>query len=170
MRRNEASDERERSLFSNLVVVVLFTSLILGFIVYFNDSSPSIRKVALQTLVEQFTKSTLNAHWQWQKEGRPSSILLVNYDAQGNETGRHPLNMSHLGWPRLAPTSKGCADLWRDVLNKDLEVEGFKMYAEFYDGVQISDNALASICRYRLSTGPYFEYKVYTGQVSKVIS
>ena len=119
MRRNEASDERERSLFSNLVVVVVFTSLILGFIVYFNDSSPSIRKVALQTLVEQFTKSTLNAHWQWQNEGRPSSILLVNYDAQGNETGRHPLNMSHLGWPRLAPDNWQQSG-WNDYNGKSL--------------------------------------------------
>jgi hypothetical protein len=170
MRRNEATDERERSLFSNLVVVVVFASLMLGFILYFNQSTPSIRKIVLQNIVTQFTKSTLNAHWQWQNEGRPSSILLIEYDEQGNEKGRHPLNMSHLGWPKLTPTSKGCADLWRDVLNAELEVEGFKMYAEFYDGVQTHDNALASFCRYRLSTGPYFEYKVYTGQVSKIIS
>ena len=78
--------------------------------------------------------------------------------------------MTHLGWPRLEPTSKGCAVLWQEILDLDLEVEGFKMYAEFFDGVQLSNNALASICRYRLSTGPYFEYKVYTGQVSKIIS
>ncbi|WP_158771960.1 hypothetical protein [Paraglaciecola sp. L1A13] len=170
MRKNEASEERERSIFNNLVVVVVFTSLILGFIFYFNESSPNIRKIALQNLVEQFGKTTLNAHWQWQNEGRPSSILLIEYGAQGDEIGRHPLAMTHLGWPRLEPTSKGCAVLWQEILDLDLEVEGFKMYAEFFDGVQLSNNALASICRYRLSTGPYFEYKVYTGQVSKIIS
>ena len=37
MRKHEASEERERSIFNNLVVVVVFTSLILGFIFYFNE-------------------------------------------------------------------------------------------------------------------------------------
>lgn len=168
MLKNQASEERNRSVFLNLSVVVVFISLMLAFILYFNNSTPNLKRVALVEYADQLAKSTLNAHWQWQNEGRPNRILLRQYDAHGNETARRPLQMSHLGWPKVEPTSTGCAMLWQDVLNAPLEIKGFKMYAEFYDGVALSDSALASICRFRLSTGAYFDYGVYRGQVSKI--
>ena len=49
-----------------------------------------------------------------------------------------------------------------------MDIDGFKVFAEYYDGLKLSNNALDSVCRYRLSTGPYFEYKVFSGQVLKV--
>jgi hypothetical protein len=77
--------------------------------------------------------------------------------------------MSHLGWPKAEPTSQGCAEIWNMVLNIPMDIDGFKVFAEYYDGLKLSNNALDSICRYRLSTGRYFDYKVFSGLVLQVI-
>ncbi|MFQ3235722.1 MAG: hypothetical protein ACI9C4_001284 [Paraglaciecola sp.] len=168
MLKSQVNEERSRSVFINLVVVVVFASLMLAFILYFNKNSPDIKRLVLQKFAEQLTKSTLNAHWQWQKEGRPNSIMQLQYDGQGNKSQSRTLGMSDLGWPKVEPSSLGCATFWETILHSPMEIKGFKMYAEFYDGIQLSNNALASICRFRLSTGPYFDYGVYRGQVSQV--
>lgn len=174
MNRNQATDERSRSFFVNITVVVVFVGLMLGFIVYLNDGSTNIRRVALENLAEQFSTSVSNSHWQWQGEGRPPIVISITYANRLDENNdlvesqRKPIFMSHLGWPKAESTSEGCADIWDMVLNIPMEVNGFKVFAEYYDGLKISKTALDSVCRYRLSTGPYFEYKVFSGQVLKV--
>ena len=176
MQKNQAAHERTRSIFLNFTVVVVFVSLMLGFIIYFADSTPNIRKAALVNMAEQFTSSVSNAHWQWQGEGRPAIVIMISYARKLNEqkelveTGRRPIFMSNDGWPKAEHSSKGCEQLWKMVLNIPMDVEGFKIYAEYFDGSELSANKVYSTCRYRLSTGPYFEYKVGTGQVSKVMS
>ncbi|MGS2721194.1 hypothetical protein [Paraglaciecola aestuariivivens] len=174
MKKIQASDERSRSFFINITVVIVFVSLMLGFLVYLNNETPNIKKLALENLAERFATGVSNAHWQWQGEGRPQIVVLITYaNKLGNdktlvETNRRPIFMSHLGWPKAEPSAKGCADIWNMVLNVPMEIEGFKVFAEYFDGVKLSDNALHSICRYRLSTGPYFEYSIYSGKVTKV--
>ena len=176
MNRDQAAEEKNRSLFVNITVVVVFVSLMLGVILYMNKGSTDIRRLALENLAEQFSTSISNAHWKWQGEGRPQIVMLISYaNKLGDnktlvETSRKPIFMSHLGWPKADPTSQGCADIWDMMLNMPLEVEGFKVIAEYYDGVKLTDNPLDSTCRYRLSTGPYFEYKVHFGQVLSVKS
>ena len=66
MKKNQAADERNRSLFINITVVVVFVSLMLAFIVYLNDGSTNLRRIALENLAEQFSTSVSNSHWQWQ--------------------------------------------------------------------------------------------------------
>lgn len=176
MEKNQGSEERLRSVFINLTVVGVFVSLMLGFILYFEESTPNIKQLMLENLALQYAESVNNAHWQWQGEGRPGIVMLVDYAPSLNqskelvEKGRRAIFMSHLGWPKAELSSKGCEQLWQMMLNFPLEINGFKIYAEFYDGLKVSDNAQDSSCRYRLSVGPYFEYKVYLGQVSKVIN
>ena len=176
MQRNQAAQERNRSVFLNFTVVIVFVSLMLGFILYFADNTPDIRKMALENMAEQFAASASNAHWQWQGEGRPSIVILISYAGKLNkqkelvETGRRPIFMSDLGWPKAEQSSKGCEQLWKMVLNVPMDVEGFKIYSEYFDGTKLGGNTLDSTCRYRLSTGPYFEYKVATGQVTKVMN
>lgn len=176
MEKQAHRQDRSRSTFLNLAVLFVFVGLMVSFILYFYRAEPDIRRIALETLAEQFASSVTNAHWQWQAEGRPEMIMLIHYEASLDdnerlvEKDRRPIEMSHLGWPKMQPTSKGCGRLWEMVLNIPLEVEGFRIYPEFYDGILLNDSALSSTCRYRLSTGPYFEYQVYSGQVSKVLA
>ena len=171
MKRNQAADEQSRSLFLTITVVMVFVALMVRFIVYFNDGSSNLKRIALDNLAKQFSSSVSHSHWQWQSEGRPHVVMSSTYAntlGKNNaliEKDKRPVFMSHLGWPESEPTSKGCADLWNMVLNIPMDIEGFKISAEYYDGRKLTSNALDSVCRYRLSTGPYFEYKVFSGHV-----
>lgn len=174
MDKQQKANIRSMSLFSKIVVLLVFVILMVSAIAYFYRNEPNIKMMTMHALAKEFDESVTNAHWQWQAEGRPQIVMLVQYASQlGDEnalleTDRRPIMMSHLGWPRAEPNEKGCARIWQMVLNTPLEVEGFRVYAEYFDGVQSSDSALQAKCRYRLSIGPYFEYHIYTGQVSKV--
>ena len=157
-------------------VLVVFVGLMTSFIFYFNENEPDMKKITMEAMADQFTKAVSNAHWQWQAEGRPSIVMVIQYEARLDnnqdlvEKSRRPIIMSHLGWPRVEPTSKGCGELWQMVLNVPLEVEGFKVIPEFYDGVALTGNALDAKCRFRVSVGPQFDYKIYTGLVGPVTS
>lgn len=170
----ESGQESTKTIYTKIVILVLFVTVMTSFIFYFNKNEPDLKLLTLQSLAEQFGKSVTNAHWQWQAEGRPSMVMLIHYEPKMTdskeliEKDRRPIRMSHLGYPRTEPTSEGCGKLWQMVLNMPLEIDGFKVYPEFYNGVNQSDNALDAKCRFRLSVGPYFDYQVYTGQVSKV--
>ncbi|MFT5840461.1 MAG: hypothetical protein ACI9UT_002973 [Flavobacteriales bacterium] len=176
MKKNQAADEYSRSLFVNITVLMVFISLMLSFIVYLNDGSTNLRHLALENLAERFSTSVSNSHWQWQGEGRPPIVILITYaNKLGKkntliETNRKPIFMSHLGWPKAEPSSEGCAKIWNMVLNMPMDIDGFKIFSEYYDGLKLSNNVLDSVCRYRLSNGSYFEYKVFLGQVLKVKS
>jgi hypothetical protein len=174
VKKHQVTSERSRNLFVNITVVVVFICLMLGFILYLNDNTTNIRRLALENLAEQFSTSVNNAHWQWQGEGRPQIVMLVTYARKLSdsntlvEKGRKPITMSQQGWPEAEPTSEGCRNIWHMVLDMPMNINGFKVFAEYYDRLKLNNNAVDSVCMYRLSTGPYFEYKVLLGQVSKV--
>ena len=174
MNNHQVTSERSRSLFVNITVVITFISLMLGFVLYLNDDTTNIRRLALENLAEQFSISVSNAHWQWQGEGRPQIVMLVTYARKlGDnntlvEKSRKPISMSQQGWSEAEPTSEGCSNIWDMVLSMPMNINGYEVFAEYYDGLNLNNNALDSVCRYRLSTGPYFEYKVLLGQVLKV--
>jgi hypothetical protein len=174
--KHEATEDRNRSLFINLVVVIIFGGLMLGFVGYLNGNTPDVKRLSLEKLAEGFNTSVHNAHWQWQAEGRPQIVMSVSYapklgdDKKLVATKRRPVFMSHQGWPKSSSDAKGCEKIWDMVLDVPMQIEGFKVIAEYYDGEKLTGDSLDSKCRYRLSTGPYFEYKVQLGQVLKVES
>ena len=173
MQKNQASEERNRSVFFNLSVIVIFVALMLSFILYFYKTSPSIKRVNLDNLANSFATSVNSAHWQWQAQGRPEIIIMSTFAPRLDdektlvEVDKHPVFMSANGWPKAAQSGKGCEDIWNMVLNIPLDSDGFRVIAEFYDGVRLSGDVEQSRCRYRLSSGSYFEYKVFTGEVIK---
>jgi hypothetical protein len=172
--KHQVTSERSRNQFVNITVIVVFICLMLGFIIYLNINTTNIRRLALENLAEQFSTSVTNAHWEWQREGRPQIVMLVTYDRKlGDnntllEKGRKPIPMSLKGWPSAEPTSEGCSKIWDMVLNMPMNINEFRVFSEYHDALKLNNNALDSVCRYRLSTGPYFEYKVFLGQVLKV--
>ncbi|MDP5031381.1 hypothetical protein [Paraglaciecola sp.] len=173
MQKNQASEERNRSVFFNVSVVFVFVALMVIFIVYFYVTAPNIKRVNLDNLANSFTTSVNSAHWQWQAQGRPEIIIMSTFAPRLDdektlvEVDKHPVFMNAQGWPKAEFTGQGCEEIWSMVLNTSLQSEGFRVIAEFYDGVKLSGDTLQSRCRYRLSTGQYFEYKVFTGEVIK---
>lgn len=174
MKKSEATEERNRSLLLNIVVVIVFLGLMLGFIRHLSDNTPDVRLLSLEQLADRFNTSVHHVHWQWQAEGRPEIVMLVSYSNKLGEdrnlvaTDRKPIFMNGKGWPQSEPSSKGCEKIWDMVLDTPMDIDGFKVIAEYYAGIKLTGNEIDSTCRFRLSTGPYFEYKVNVGQVSKV--
>ncbi|GAB3027318.1 hypothetical protein [Bowmanella dokdonensis] len=168
MSKQSVSDNNLLRWIMQIAVVTVFAVLMAVFIWYLQDSEPDIKQATMDLLADEMAKSVVSAKWQWEAEGRPARIVQVRYDkVTGKEVDRSPIPMSHLGWPRVEPNAQGCGDLWRAVLNQPLQIHSFKVYAEYFDGVEMSGKALDSTCRFRLSTGPSFDYRIYMGQVVK---
>ncbi len=163
-----------RSIYVNVLVVLVFAVLMAVAIVSVYKGEGNVERVAMETLADRFVNNVNAAHWQWRREGEPQRILFVHYgavaDAKGMpvESDRTPILMSHLGWPRVEPSAKGCQALWQNILNLPMTINGFKVTARFYDGVAMNKQALDSYCLFRVSTGPAFMYRIYTGQVQRV--
>ncbi len=176
MQKNPTETTLKRRLFMNIVIVVVFAAVMLSSIIYMNDNKPNLKLATLTEFAENFKEGVDNAHANWLGEDRPQIVLLVTYanDLRGGKeliaTERKPVFMSSIGWPKAEPTSKGCEQIWDMVLNIPMDIDGFRVIAEFYDGVKLNNDPLGSVCRYRLSTGAYFEYKVAMGEVSSVTS
>ncbi|NVK54264.1 MAG: hypothetical protein HWE26_01510 [Alteromonadaceae bacterium] len=151
----------------NLLVVVVFVALMGAGIWYVYESEPDIEAEMMQNYAQQFTSSATNAHWQWQAQGRPEMIMLVHYNEEGKEVGRRPVRMAHFGWPKVEPSSASCLQLWEQLLNIPSRVDGFRVLADYYDSDSDEADSLSTRCRYRVSTGPYFDYFIYTGEVQQ---
>lgn len=151
----------------NFLIVVIFFVLIASFVWYFNKNEPSIQKTALMTVAESFSTSVTNAHWQWRAEGSPERIMLVDYNRAGQETNRRPVTMSDLGYPRVEPSMDGCKKVWDMILDMPLQLDNFRVRAEFFDGINSGGKILDSKCRFSVTAGAWFDYFIYTGRVQK---
>lgn len=165
MNKRERAEQSQRRLYINIIIVVLFSVLMVTLIVRLNKSEPDTHLKFMNLLAQQFQRSVTNSHWQWQAEGRPEMIMLVHYNDQYMEIDRRPVRMAHFGWPRVEPMSEGCGKLWQMVMNLPQNVDGFRIIPEYYRGELVNGEPVNSRCRFRLSTGPYFDYSIYSGVV-----
>ncbi len=174
MDKQQAAQESTRSFYTKVITLLVFVGLMTSFIYYFNNSVPDVKYVAMENLQQRFSQSVTNSHWQWQAEGRPNMIMLVHYEPdpdknnQPVERDRRPIAMGLNGYPRAEPSSEGCGKLWQMILNMPLEVESFKVFAEYFADPDEEDNLDQAKCRFRLSVGPSFEYFLANGQVSSL--
>ena len=169
MKLQEESENNQRKLLMNILVIVAFAALMVFFIVRLYSNEPNLHRQFMLTLAEQFQRTVTNAHWQWQADGRPAMIMLVHYNDAYQETDRRPVKMAHFGWPKTEPTSEGCGKLWQMLLNLPLTVDGFRIIPEYYQGELVNNEPLNSRCRFRLSTGAYFDYHIYSGNVDNAV-
>lgn len=156
-----------KTILINFIIIVLFFVLVATFAFYFNKNEPSVQKAALMTSADSFAVSVTNAHWQWRAEGNPERIMLVDYNRAGQETNRRPVTMSDLGWPRVEPGKDGCKGVWGMILDTPLQLDTFKVRAEFFDGINNGGKILESKCRFSITAGAWFDYYIYTGRVEK---
>jgi uncharacterized membrane protein len=174
MRDKDIAENNQSKLMGNIVVVAVFLTAMASAITYFNNSEPSLKAQIMDTLAEQFKRNALSAHWQWQAEGRPRMIMLVQYEAASEdsndvvkERGRQPLRMAANGWPHVDNNSESCEALWQSILYVPAEVDGFRVIGEYFeDGVDNNGDTVRR-CRFRVSTGTYFDYYVNSGRVIK---
>lgn len=165
MKSKDVAEHKLNRLLVNLAVIVVFAILMATAIVFIYDSEPDIEAEIMRGYAHQFATSASNAHWQWQAEGRPEMIMLVHYNKDGKEVGRRPVRMAHFGWPKVEPSSESCLQLWEQLLDTSTRVEGFRVLGDYY--ASDNDKTPNARCRYRVSTGPYFDYSIYTGNVQQ---
>jgi hypothetical protein len=165
MKDRDIAESSQSKLISNIVIVLLFLGAMASAIAYFNNSEPNIKAEIMDNLAEQFSRNVTNAHWQWQAEGRPQMIMLVQYDNEGKERGRQPLRMSSSGWPFVDDNSDSCENLWQGILYIPLRVDGFRVIGEYFENNTDDQAVTERRCRFRVSTGPYFDYYVNSGRV-----
>jgi len=153
---------------------MVFIGLMTSFIFYFNNSAPDLKYLAMENLQQRFSQSVTNSHWQWQAQGRPNMIMLIHYESRPGtndepvEKDRRPIAMSLNGYPRAEASSEGCGKVWQMILNMPMQVESFKVFAEYFADPNENDNVDEAKCRFRLSVGPSFEYMLANGQVGAV--
>lgn len=165
-----ASDEQmrhSRALFVGIIIALIFTAFMSTFVWYMSRSQSDVSKLAMRTAANTFSTSAINTHWKWRIEGSPQRVILIEYNRAGKETDRRPITMSNLGWPRVEPNTEGCQQQWLQMLGMPMELQGFKVEAQYYDGRLNSGKILDSYCRYNIKSGSYFDYKIFTGRVSK---
>lgn len=161
-------DTNNRTVLINFIIIVTFFVLIATFVWYFNKNEPNVQKTALMNAAEKFSTLVVTSHWQWRSKGEPERIMLVDYDlATQKEVNRLPVIMSDLGYPRVEPDMQGCKDVWDMLLDMPLQLNNFRVRAEFFDGINNGGKILESKCRFSVTAGAWFDYYIYTGRVQK---
>ncbi len=138
----------------------------MALIVVLNRPEPDLKEDILKTLSVKFERSAVSSYYQWKAENEPEMIMFVHYNAKGKEVDRRPVKIARNGWPKVTPTSEGCEELWRMLLNVPMIIDGFKVFGEFFPGKLNSDDMVSARCRFRLSSGPYFDYYIDNGSVN----
>ena len=161
----ETAEGEQRKMYIGIVSTLVFAILMATFIIYFYESEPNLKGQILHQRGEALEDAAITSHWQWQAEGRPQRIILVHYNSDGKETDRSPVAMNLAGWPEVNASSEGCQRVWQMLLHQPMEVDGFRVRGEFYDESQGEGRADNSYCRFSLSSGDYFDYAIFRGDV-----
>lgn len=145
-----------------VIATVMYKSLL-------GDNSDTWEKVGFDSLKGSMQEELVQLHWQWQYEGRPSSILYI-----GSQARRVQMNAT--GWPVFPLTEAGCS-AFLDMFAGDavVEVSGLELNVNveqqlgidvtFLEQPYINDSGeAADICRYS-RLGQKFEYYLGTGNL-----
>ncbi|MCW8091042.1 hypothetical protein [Alteromonas sp. ASW11-130] len=150
----------------SVTIIIGFAFVLMTLIIFLNRPEPDFKEAMLEKLAEKFERSVISSYYQWKAENQPEMIMFVHYDNNGKETDRRPVRIARNGWPKVNPTSEGCEDLWRMLLNVPMIIDGFKVFGEFFPGKLDDDELISARCRFRLSSGPYFDYHIDKGTVN----
>jgi len=136
------------------------------------SNSESWERVAFESLKASMQEGLALMHWQWQYEGRPSSILYETTQAQRVE--RIQINAD--GWPDLARSHEACSDFLNIFADSVVvEVSGLELDVDITKQLGISVELLAQqefneageavdVCRYSRNNQE-LEYHLGTGKL-----
>ncbi|QPG05841.1 hypothetical protein IT774_00740 [Salinimonas marina] len=161
----KSTQPERRRFWLNIVFVVTFVGMLLVMMTYLNTTEPNLRQQKLKALSQKMQTSATRTRYQWQVEGKPAAIMLIHYNANGQEVGRKPVQVGASGLPRVTDKQSYCERLWRVLTNTELQVEGFKIRAE-YQTAGNDASQTSAVCRFGYSRGSAFYYVIDTGKVS----
>jgi len=156
----------QSKIFFHSLIAVAFALALSIIIFHFSEVEPDFKGAVLEKLGLKMENSAIHAHWKWKAEEKPERIMLLHYNARGREIDRRPVTMFHNGWPRVEPGSKGCQKLWRMLVSEPMLIDGFKIYGDYYTGETVNGETPNARCRFRMSSGRFFDYAVNRGEVT----
>lgn len=149
-------------------IKIVVTISIIAALGYTDKIQHDLYWVKMDRLADDFGNNVARSHWQWRAYDKKERIILVNYNSAGQEVNRRPITMSRVGWPRVEPTSRGCSEVFYNVLGEQQDVDGFKVKAEFLDGIKLNGKILDTCCKFSTVNGLGFRYRIFTGEVSEL--
>ena len=163
MNKNKKDSDTTKNLIKASIALVFAISLGLA-INFFHIGEEDTTVKALTKQFDTFKRHVVSSHWQWRVRQPTTMIMLIHYDDSGSEINRTPVRMNHNGWPTADLSDAGCEKIWQSVVASPLRVDGFKIHAQYYAELDVSEENYW--CRYSLSKGTYFDYYPASGSVT----
>lgn len=164
--KNALAEHSLRRVYLNNTVIVVVALAMVSLLFHFNSAEPNINARIFTQYSKQMQSSVTFAHWQWQAEGRPETIMMVHYDSQGKTQKRYPIQMSHQGVPKVEASREGCSKLWKMLLNIPMQANGFRVTGNYFSDELNGGEPYNARCRFRLGQGRYIDYHLDRGEVS----
>ena len=157
------------------LVCVFIVIMVIGAGLYkslLGRNSESWEKVGFENLKASMQKGLAQMHWQWQYEGRPSSILYETSQVQRVNS----IKINASGWPEFSKSNEGCSNFLNifagplvvEVSGLQLDVDVAKQLdidAEYLAAQPVNDSyQLVEMCRYTRKNQK-LEYVLATGNL-----
>lgn len=164
MTRQAVADATEKSLASQLGMVVFIALLMSGFIYYFLKNEDNYVEVAVNTAFSSFSSQLLAIHSQWLMTNKPAVVILPVQNEQQNQ---REITVNDNGWPDTDVPELPCQLIWRQVMEQPLKIMNYPVSVIEIKSAEEIKAYNGKICRYFLSDAIYFEYNSANGKVTK---
>jgi len=102
-----------------------------------------------------------NAHWQWQKNGRPSSILIYQQADIKPFVAPFEVKMNSKGWPEIGDSDADCMAFLASFTRPFAPEMSAAITAKF----ELSDTSNVPLCVFEHKAFGQFSYNLVTGNV-----
>lgn len=157
-------EERERSIFLQLVYVSLFVILVGVLSTSLFGTHDRVISASAKRAVEMITQGLTVIRSEWMLAGRPKSVAVPTtiqsapIEERFKKVDNLIIGMNRNGWPKIE-SRDDCIFIWVEVFNQPLELAGEPLDVRYVN--KISDN-----CEFFIDEIVLFEYKSNSGQVN----
>jgi len=167
MSRQLVAEKKEKSLAEQIVVIVLFSLLMAGFISFFLKQEKQITQAGFTTLANTFSAKIVSVHSQWFMDKKPPAVIVNTFpadelSAKKSASNKQVVPVNANGWIDTKAQELACNDIWQHVMQLPLVFIKSPISAV---EVKKKLNHQGRICRYGIPSGEYFEYHTRSGRV-----
>jgi len=169
--KNAASNKRERSLGELVLVVLVFALLMAIFIHYFFKSEAQINRVGFASLASSFVSKVILIHGQWLTDGRPKQVNIVEYEQVNGDRVHRQVTVNNAGWVDSNLKNLACQQIWQFVMAMPMTfvrqpISAIRLQRQSAASEQVKASDRATICRFSIKSGEFFEYSAKNGKVN----
>ncbi len=168
---NAAVEKREKSLGEMIVVILAFALLMATFIHYFFKNEAQITEAGFNNLAANFASKVMLIRSQWLMDGRPDKVKIVEFDALTGQKKSHVVSVNKSGWVDNALQALACQKIWQDVMLMPMRfakqpISAIRLQHNKVSYEDKKQKKSATLCRFSIQSGHFFEYSAQNGKVS----